>query len=974
MTLTADSFDIYFKDVHGHTPFRWQRRLLDEVLADGWTRPLDLPTGSGKTAVLDIAVFALAVQASFSAAERKTPRRICLVVDRRIVVDDAHRRAARIVKMLRDPQTPTLREVAQSLLALGGETPVEAAALRGGIYREDRWARTPLQPVILCSTVDQVGSRLLHRGYGLSSRAWPIHAGLLGHDTLIVLDEAHCSRPFLQTLDTIAKFRRQAIETLPGPWAAIAMTATPRDGATPFSLRAEERREPELARRLDASKRVDLRVARQKGDDGIVAEIRGLFANGPIRDMVEGRTILVVCNRVRAARGVYDALDELKKTGHMTADTVLLTGRTRPAERDRLVRDHAPRMMAGRLRPDPCGKGLVVIATQCVEVGADLDVDMLISEACPIDSLRQRLGRLDRLGRLGSTSAIVICRPEYEGTPAERTLPKVPDPVYGQAITYAWWWLVDTAQRTDTLDLGISAFERTANLTPPSSDAMSASADAPMMLAPYVDLWAQTGPEPSVSPDTALFLHGRRSAPAEIGVVWRDDLDSQRPDLWAATVSEAPPISGEVLQVPLHTARAWLRGHDADPGSDIEGASARPEDEEVSRDARKALLWRGLEDSRILGPDELPPGSIIVVPCAWGGCDRMGWTGRRTDVPEDLLDAATSDGMRIPVLRLTSGRKAPWRDPDGPPQSWRRIADIVHTADDGVPSERELRGAIGSALRDWRGAMADGPTHDVLQALEGDARALRIRLHPSGRGFVVSGRRRLLPDGRDFSDEDDLSSLAAVGTVGLAAHLADVGTLARHFAAGVGLPAPLVAAVAAAGRLHDLGKADPRFNAWLVGGDWTRVDPAKPLAKSDRIRTGAESARARALSRYPAGARHELLSIRLAESAPELLPQDPALRDLVLHLVASHHGHCRPWAPAIADPRPITVRYVHDGRQLHACSDTRLERVDSGVAARFWRLVRLHGWWGLSFLEACMRLADHRASENPGRLEDTEDE
>src|ERR1017187_1337692 len=175
------TFAEFFYAVWQRYPFPWQTAFAAEVLKGNW-RPIGMPTAAGKTALIDIAVYALANRAPRAA------RRIFFVVDRRVIVDEAAERAVKLAECLGKASAASeLGKLAQSLKDLGGSRPLGTAVLRGGIPRDNAWADSPLQPAVICSTVDQVGSSLLFRAYGTSEYGRPIRAGLVAYDPLIIL-------------------------------------------------------------------------------------------------------------------------------------------------------------------------------------------------------------------------------------------------------------------------------------------------------------------------------------------------------------------------------------------------------------------------------------------------------------------------------------------------------------------------------------------------------------------------------------------------------------------------------------------------------------------------------------------------------------------------------------------------------------------------------------------------------------------
>jgi len=1018
--LQIDDFDAFFRELHTpcercerqriaarqcqHVePFAWQRDLAKLVANEGWRSPIDLPTASGKTAIIDIAVFTMALDAG--EPSRRAPLRIFFVVDRRVVVDEAYRRARRMAARLAAASTGVLAAVAERLRKLAGEDaqPLVSAVLRGGIYREDGWARSPVQPLVAVSTVDQVGSRLLGRGYGVSDAMKSVHQGLVAHDSLIVLDEAHLSRPFEETVKALRDYAKQGTARLPRPFQMVVMSATPRSsGPRPFRLGHEstadlqDHRPGRLAQRLEAHKEAELRLLELGNAPPKTAPCskhREWAAGRAQRDfrfcervasaarelLRAGRCIGVVVNRVGVARSVFELLrhDE-------SFDAVLLTGRSRPLDRDAVVERIWSRARAGRTRCDD-ERPLVVVATQCIEAGADLDFDALLTECASVDALKQRFGRLDRLGELGRTRAIIIARSD--------TLDD--DPIYGEAIGRTSNWVrkkakkpggrsgAGTAEEVPRVDFGH------AHLPKPTAGElegmMAPRREAPVLLPAHLDAWAQTSPRPAADPDVSLWLHGAADEVEDVQVVWRADLPLDRPQLWADIVGLCPPASAEAMPIPVYAVRAWLANRPTPDAADIAGDPPDAGNGGYAADGdtaltapvgRRALRWCGEDDPRtdLVEPKDVRPGDTLVVPSSWGGADEFGWwpPPAAARPVADLGDRVQLEQRGRATLRICAPLSEGWLSIASPgrPQLHRSTSQAFGEVeeDGGLPGVD----TILDILKD----VADAAPwlRETARRLRTDQRR-RIDVHPSG-GIVIRSSRRTpyrapasdaqpyeVPSAEpDFTSQDDGSSFVS-RPVPLLRHSEGVAELARRFAEAC-VPPELVSDLELAGRLHDLGKADPRFQRWLHGGDEVAASLSEPLAKSG-MRNRRERERARALARYPKGARHELLSTAMIESAAKDLGAGDA--ELVLQLVASHHGFCRPFAPAFDEPDDIHVEVdgTIAGRTLSATTlaASRLARLDSGVADRYWSLLRRYGWLGLPYLEAILRLADHRRSE-----------
>lgn len=992
ISLTAGDFASYFEAVHCCLPYPWQERLTAQVLADGrWPDVIDLPTGTGKTAVLDTAVFTLAARPDLF------PRRVVFVIDRRIVVDQVCKRAETISGRIGDADSEVLVRVRSALdgICPGSDESIGVSALRGGIPLDNDWATRPDQPWVMVSTVDQFGSKLLFRGYGVSEGMRPIHAGLAGNDCLVILDEVHLSKPFADTLrDIRGEPSANSFDDslLPQRGGIVEMSATPPTaGRARFALQPERDLDggseavASLRRVVRSAKRAQLvEVSGREAHTALPKEILRIVQNDLHGDE---RSIGVIVNRVRTAREVQRSLAEAGVTAH------LLTGRMRPLDRQRRLRE-----IEALVDPDsrdPNAERTVVVATQAIEVGADFSFDALITEACPLDSLRQRVGRLDRRGTLADRRD-EPARCWVLGLKAEIGS-KRPDPIYGEAVR-ATWHVV--AARADDSQIDIGPASTQLGGFPPEASAPPRT--APLLLPTHMEAWAQTSPEPLVQPEISDFLHGFDDDPPEpeVALVWRRDHSAE-------VLRLVRPRPAEQLPVPISAAKAWLRGAAETTVADVAcaAADAAQRSAAVMWDASLSRSFKryvgGNEVVRLVNVEDIGPGDVLVVHPEDGGLSEGTWNplsleeagvpaaaenGRSTDeaVVHDLGDEAqwayrrrrtirldylldrqirTWLGTDTPTMPRPPSNDAPDESPDSESQQQPRdrarrwIEDVLTHAAISVPLHLQWLGGDPHADDDAR----CGALH-VLESSDFEVELINESDDAPGAGqtaepYYILVERSVEP--LALGNDDDAS---LTGTeVPLPVHLSGVGKRAEGFAARLGLSAELVSDIRLAGELHDLGKVDVRFQAQMVGHDPVKLATREtPLAKSlPGVRTRRDG--------WPP-VRHEVASVALAQSADEVLKRAHDV-DLVLHLVATHHGRGRPLLRIVPDDCPQSLSYELGDAVLSTRTDFSESSLALDMADRFWRLCAKYGHHGLAWLEAILRLADHRQSELEGTTE-----
>ena len=920
-SITRDEFDVFFAALNeGHDPFSWQEEVLDHICEHGvWPERINAPTGSGKSSVVDIHLFANAL-AAVGAAPR-VPRRLCVTVGRRALVDNQVDRAYKILELMEKAladesgESDILRRVDEALQSFQtrndkqGNDPFEVGHIRGELSNLTLPVTDISACAIIAATPDMYGSRTLFRGYGSTKAARPRETALLTMDTVMVLDEAHMNRQLLYTTQRIAELQKREVNLAVPTLQVVETTATPStedSDSTTLGVDIEALDSPkdkELHKRVYSHKELMLHpIDKWDGKPGNAATVKA--AVDVIKDFLAHRevgkgsevahTVGCIVNHVRTAISIKE---ELAKD--LAKDEVqLLVGRMRPYDLENLQAEHPDLFTT---EGDKSVK--VVVATQTLEVGIDVDFADLVTELAPASSLAQRFGRVNRLGHRDDSKVVVI-------EPASGDLVKKDAPPYKAVdLSNAYAWL-EALNGAENPSVNPAAMVKNPPVQSSPERLLYQRPEWPDLLE-----FSRTDENPYDEPDLDLWLHDSLEAETAMGgVIVRDNLPSNtsaameilKTSYFAPRDLETFPANLKILKEILD----YRDEHGVKPRKFLYRQG------EIS-------LWQDA-DHGDESNQSLAPGDVLLLDTGSVPFTNQGIAVTQRELPstKDKLKAVPFLGdAELYVAELYVYEKCADRE-----EHFRKYLGL---------SPEEAAELLDSQASDGQKVIAS----ELSIEAEDGQEVIAWYAEVTGKESV---------EGSDIAQE-----LALTGPVLLDDHQNDVAERTRQIAENLGLAPEFSEALELAAKYHDEGKRDLRFQQ-MLGAD----PDAEALAKSGH-RSVAEAYRARSRSALPKGWRHEQLSVLMVASSPEKVGEH---RDLVLRIIGCSHGHGR-FSFAHDAGFLLKEGYLPEGMDYEALKEQATRLFNVG----YWdnlmeQTSRTYGPYATAYLEAVERAADAQIS------------
>jgi CRISPR-associated endonuclease/helicase Cas3 len=481
------------------------------------------------------------------------------------------------------------------------------------------WDIFPEESAILIGTQDMLLSRALNRGYGMGRARWPMQFGLLNNDCLWVLDETQLMGAGLWTsaqLDWLRHDRFKPAKSCTTWWmsatvgTAFLETKDRKDAKMPAPAKiaitdAEAAKLGILKAVRPVSNWQPPQTRERKERSAFIASLAAAVQFEHARHTLS----LVVSNTVATAQEIFAALTSANTAA---AEIILLTSRFRPADRKAhleklLAFESARKASVKNGDPGPAQNGLICVSTQVVEAGVDISARRLWTELASWPSILQRLGRLNRDGKLNPQAAAHI----FE-IPAGRSAVSPYDPDDLKAARR----ITDALAKKSEADPTKPIRELLAEFSSPNGGV-------------HADIAKSLEPKPSPFP-RAFEIHG---------------LFSTEPDVLGGFTDVSPWVRGVDKNADVIVFwRDWEVAKKSPNASKYTGPSFQRDEgcavaihriRDFVKNSKTAFIWNDrLEKWESTRPDDICPGMVVMLPASGGGYDvAKGWTGEKPDKP-----------------------------------------------------------------------------------------------------------------------------------------------------------------------------------------------------------------------------------------------------------------------------------------------------------------------------------------------------